>query len=108
MVVPSASRGQNSGDGVRFRASHLVDDGFVRGTDAPICDSPGLGRFFAPYGVPRSAGHAAPPAAGIHATTPRDDADFLATAEAVQAGWQPALAGIEEAAPPAAVQAAPR
>ena len=49
MVVPSASRGQNSGDGVRFRASHLVDDGFVRGTDAPICDSPGLGRFFAPY-----------------------------------------------------------
>ena len=34
MVVPSASRGQNSGDGVRFRASHMVDDGFVRGTDA--------------------------------------------------------------------------
>ena len=45
---------------------------------------------------------------GDRHTWQRDDADFLATAEAVHAGWQPALAGIEAAAPPAAVQAAPR
>ena len=45
---------------------------------------------------------------GDRHTWQRDDADFLTTAEAVHAGWQPALAGIEAAAPPAAVQAAPR
>ena len=37
---------------------------------------------------------------GDRHTWRRDDADFLATAEAVHAGWQPALAGIEAAAPP--------
>ena len=41
---------------------------------------------------------------GDRHTWQRDDADFLATAEAVHAGWQPALAGIEAAAPPAAVR----